>query len=224
MTHPRSTGDHIVIREHFLPLRVTPLAASATLYRPTQQLPEQVTLESSALDVMTDLRQVPAQTIEPAASVEEANAKMIRQGVRLLFVTDAQHHLLGLITATDILGGQVVQAMLARGVSRQEVLVQEIMTTRDRLEAIDMEVVRSAKVGHVLSTLKEAGRQHAIVIDVHVYEPTFHERLTTQQQPGVTQTVRGLFSATQIARQLGLQLASAEIATTFAEVEALLAR
>jgi len=36
-------------------------------------------------------------------------------------------------------------------------------------------------------------------------------------------TVCGLFSTTQIARQLGLQLHSAEIATTFAEVEAMLA-
>jgi len=37
------------------------------------------------------------------------------------------------------------------------------------------------------------------------------------------QIVRGLFSTTQIARQLGLPLHSLELATTFAEVEALLA-
>jgi hypothetical protein len=35
--------------------------------------------------------------------------------------------------------------------------------------------------------------------------------------------VCGLFSTTQIARQLGLQLQSLELATTFADVEALLA-
>ena len=209
-----------MIREYFLPLRATRLTQSATLYQQKQNLPERVTLESPALDVMTDLKQLPAQTIEPEASVEAANAKMIRQGVRLLFVTDPQTRLLGLITATDILGGHVLQTMLARGVSREEVLVYEIMTPRERLEAIDIGDLRGAKVGHVLSTLKEAGRQHAIVIEV--YEPTLHERLTLQQ-PAVTETVRGLFSATQIARQLGLQLHSAEIAVTFAELEALLA-
>jgi hypothetical protein len=210
-----------VIREYFVPLRVTALNDDATLYRPTQSLPESVTLENSATSVMTDLKQVPAQTIEPEASIEEANTKMIRQGVRLLFVTDAQHHLLGIVTATDIHGGHVVQVLLARGVSRQEVTVREIMTARDHLEAIDMHEVRGAKVGHVLSTLKQVGRQHAIVVEV--YQPTFHEQLTTQRQPGVMQTVRGLFSATQIARQLGLHPQPGDIATTFAEVEALLA-
>jgi hypothetical protein len=222
--NPESTRrSHTVIREYFVPLRVTALNDDATLYRPTLSLPESVTLESSAMSVMTDLKQVPAQTIEPEASIEDANARMIRQGVRLLFVTDAQHHLLGIVTATDLQGGHVVQVLLARGVSRQEVTVREIMTAPDHLEAIDMHEVRGAKVGHVLSTLKQAGRQHAIVVDVEVRQPTFHEQLTTQRQPGVMQTVRGLFSATRIARQLGLQPHPGEMATTFAEVEALLA-
>jgi len=218
-----SEGDLIVIREYFLPLRAISLRDDATLYQPTQHLPEQVTLESPAFDVMTDLKQWPAQTIAPDASIEEANAKMIRQGVRLLFVTDALHRLLGLITATDILGQHVLQVMLARGVSRHDVTVREIMTSRERLEAIDMGDVHGAKVGHVLSTLKQAARQHAIVVEVEVYEPSFHERLTTERQPAVVQTVRGLFSTTQIARQLGLHPQSAEIASTFAEVEAMLA-
>ena len=119
-----------MIRDYFVPLRVTALNDNATLYRPTQSLPESVTMESSATSVMTDLKQVPAQTIEPEASIEEANTKMIRQGVRLLFVTDAQHHLLGIVTATDIQGGRVVQVLLARGVSRQEVTVREIKIGR----------------------------------------------------------------------------------------------
>lgn len=211
-----------MIRDAFLPLPLISLADGACVFQPAQRLPERVTLESPALEVMTDLRQVPAVTIEPDASVESANAKMIRSGVRLLFVTDAQHRILGLVTATDILGEKVVQAMLERGVSRQEVLVHEIMTPRAGLEAIKMHEVLGAKVGHVLSTLKQVGRQHAIVVEIH--EPSFHERLVMHPQVSAPQTVRGLFSTTQIARQLGLNLHSVELATTFAEVEALLGR
>lgn len=211
-----------MIRESFAPLRATSLNDSVYLHRPTRSPPVSVTLESPAMEVMTDLRQVPAETIAPEASIEEANAKMIHQGIRLLFVTDAQYHLLGIVTATDILGGQVMQVMLARGVSREDVTVREVMTARDHLEAIDLYDVRGAKVGHILATLKRAGRQHAIVVEV--YEPTFHEQLLTPSQPPVVQTVRGLFSATQIARQLGLQPQPGEIATTFTEVEAALAR
>ena len=211
-----------MIRDFFLPLPVTSLAAGVAVFHPVQSLPQRVSLESPALDVMTDLKQVMAVVIEPEASVEAANAKMIRNGVRLLFVTDAQHRLLGLVTATDVLGEKVVQAMLERGVSRQEVLVREIMTQREGLEAINMHDVLGAKVGHVLSTLKQAGRQHAIVVEVH--EPSFHDRLVRHPEVIVPQTVRGLFSTTQIARQLGLDLQSVQLATTFAEVEALLAR
>jgi CBS domain-containing protein len=187
-----------------------------------QNLPERVTLESPALDVMTDLKQVAAVTTEPEASVEDANAKMIRNGVRLLFVTDNQHRIVGLITATDILGEKVLQAMRERGVARQEVLVHEIMTPRARLDAVDMHEVLGSKVGHVLSTLKQAGRQHAMVVERH--EPSFHDRLVMLPRVSPSQIVRGLFSTTQIARQLGLSLQSVELATTFAEVEALLGR
>jgi len=211
-----------VIRDAFLPLPLIPLVDGASVYHPAQNLPERVTLESPALEVMTDLRQVCAVTTEPEASVEEANAKMIRNGVRLLFVTDPHHRLLGLITATDILGEKVLQAMQERGVARGDVLVHEIMTPRLRLEAIDMHEVRGSKVGHVLSTLKQAGRQHAIVVDIH--EPSFHDKLVMLPKVSATQTVRGLFSTTQIARQLGLSLHDVELATTFAEVEALLGR
>lgn len=211
-----------MIRDTFLPLPLISLADGAAVFQPVQRLPDRVSLESPALEVMTDLKQVAAVTIEPDASAESANAKMIRNGVRLLFVTDVQHRVLGLITATDILGEKVVQAMLERGVSRQEVLVHEIMTPRASLEAINMHEVLGAKVGHVLSTLKQAGRQHAIVVEIH--QPSFHDRLVMLPQVSASQTVRGLFSTTQIARQLGLHLQSLELATTFAEVEALLRR
>ena len=211
-----------MMRDHFLPLPVTALVQGIRLHRTVQHLPGQVTLESAALDVMTDLKRFTALTIEPEVSIEAANTEMIRHGVRLLFVTDSQDSILGLITATDILGEKVVQAMQAREVSRAEVLVRDIMTPHAHLEAINMHDVHGAKVGHVLSTLKRAGRQHAIVVEVH--EPTFHEKLAALPHTIPMQTVRGLFSTTQIARQLGLQLQSPELGTTFAEVEALLAR
>jgi len=38
------------------------------------------------------------------------------------------------------------------------------------------------------------------------------------------QIVRGLFSATQIARQLGVSMQMTEVARTFSEIEATLAR
>jgi hypothetical protein len=216
MEEPRHRS-HTVIRDYFVPLRVTALNDNATLYRPTQSLPESVTLESSATSVMTDLKQVPAQTIEPEASIEEANTKMIRQGVRLLFVTDAQHHLLGIVTATDIHGGHVVQVLLARGVSRQEVTVREIMTARDHLEAIDMRGAWSRSD----MCYRRSSRWAASMPSWLRCRP--HEQLTTQRQPGVMQTVRGLFSATQLPVNSGSTLSRATSPPPSPKSEALLA-
>jgi hypothetical protein len=38
------------------------------------------------------------------------------------------------------------------------------------------------------------------------------------------QTVRGVYSATQIARQLGVAIQTSEIARTFSEIESMLSR
>jgi len=134
---------------------------------------------------------------------------MIQRGVRLLLVVDQDRKVVGLITATDILGEGPVLAASERGVRREEVMVRDIMTPWERLEVLDMADVRASKVGHVVATLRKAGRQHALVVDGDARG---------------RQTVRGLFSATQIARQLGATIQTSEIARTFSEIEALLSR
>jgi hypothetical protein len=96
-----------------------------------------------------------------------------------------------------------------RGVRREELVVRDIMTPSTALEVLDLGAVRAAKVGHVVATLQGAGRQHALVVE---------------QEPSGRQTVRGVFSATQIARQLGVTISTSEVARTFSEIEAQLVR
>jgi hypothetical protein len=102
-----------------------------------------------------------------------------------------------------------VLAASERGVRREDVMVRDIMTPQERLEVLDMAEVRASKVGHVVATLRKAGRQHALVVE---------------SDGRSRQIVRGLFSATQIARQLGATIQTSEIARTFSEIEALLSR
>lgn len=68
--------------------------------------------------------------------------------------------------------------------------------------------VERARVGHVLATLKAAGRQHAMVVE---------------EGPGGP-VVRGVFSASQLEMQLGSPVVVASGARSFAEIEAALAR
>lgn len=177
--------------------------------QPTQVVPEKVTFDDAAASVMTDLTRVTAVIILPGDTADEAQRRMIQRGVRLLLVVDQDRKVVGLITATDILGEKPVLAAKERGLRRGDVLVRDIMTPQERLEVLSMADVRSAKVGHVVATLQKAGRQHAIVVD---------------RDAKGRQIVRGLYSATQIARQLGAVIQTSEIARTFSEIESMLAR
>src|SRR5258706_10314505 len=74
----------------------------------------QVTLDSPAIDVMTDLTQVAAVVIEPQAAVELAHSYMMQRGVRMLLAIDMDDTLAGIVTATDILGERPVSLVRER--------------------------------------------------------------------------------------------------------------
>lgn len=197
------------MKREYHPLTAHRLQSGARHHLPGQD-PERVRIDSPALEVMTDLRQIPAATIDLEAPLDAANRFMIRRGVRLLLVTDEERQVLGLITANDILGEKPVQFALERGIKRQEIRVRDIMTPRDKLEVLLHDDLRHAEVGHVVATLQHSGRQHALVIDF--------------DSDGKSQAVRGIFSASQIARQLGVAIHTTEVAQTFAEIGAALGR
>ena len=193
---------------NYAPLPCVMLKAGAGFAQPVQQIPERVGLDSPALQVMTDLSLVSAVIIRPMDSVDEAHARMKQRGVRLLLVVDAERNVVGLVTATDILGEKPMQVIQSRAVRHSDLLTQDIMVPQSRLEVIEFEHVRTARVGEIVATLMQSGRQHAAVVE-------------NMQGRHV---LRGLFSATQIARQLGHVIQPTEIARTFAEIEASLAR
>ena len=189
------------------PLPASVLQAGATFHRPTQALPPRVKPDDAAVSVMTDFKQVSAATIDAGVTMETANAVMIKRSVRLLLVVDADNVVIGIITASDILGEKPLKFSQERSIKRNEIMVRDIMTPREQLEVIDINDVLSAKVGHVVATLKKAGRQHATVV---------------KMGKDGKQTLRGLFSVSQIARQLGVQIQTTEVARSFAEIEAAL--
>lgn len=187
----------------YAPLPLRALQVGASYYRPQQDLPERVEMDSAAVDVMTDLARVTAITIEPQVPVQAAHKKMIRDGVRLLLVIDAGHAVVGLVTATDILGEKPMKFVQQHGGHHGDVLVEHIMTPHERLEVLLLTEVARARVGDIVATLRRAGRQHALVVD--------------EGRSG--QSIRGIFSTTQISRQLGMPIDTVDVAKTFAEVE-----
>ena len=199
-----------------LPIRE--LGEGAGYRRPAQVQPARVTLESPALDVMTDLLRSSPASIRPQAPVEGANQYMISRGVRLLLVVDDREIVLGVLTATDVLGEKAMRVATERSMRRSDLLVADLMTPARDVEVLSLADVEGARVGHVLETLRRAGRQHALVVD---YDSIAAESLIDAP---VRQTmVRGIFSISQLARQLGVALqGSGEVARTFSEIESAL--
>ena len=201
-----------------LPIRE--LGENAGYRRPTQAQPVRVTRESPALEVMTDLQRTSPATIRPQAPLEGANHYMLSRGVRLLLVVDEGDVVLGVLTATDVLGERALRAALELGVPRGELKVSDVMTPARQVEVLGLADVEGARVGHVLATFARAGRQHALVVDIDVLPAR------SLIDPPLKRTmVRGILSLSQLARQLGVPLAGGgEVARTFSDIEAALSR
>lgn len=189
------------------PALPTSRVASEGCFLYTDDNPIRVRINSPALHVMTDLTRLPAASIYRSASVDEANQTMIHKGVRMLFVTNADRQLEGIVTARDILGERTIQATQRHGLRRDELCVEHIMTMATDLETIELAMVNRSEVGHIIATLESCGRQHTFVVETNA---------------AGRQVICGVFSATQIARQLGAPIHIGEVARTFAEIQAVI--
>lgn len=192
--------------DHFSALATHAFSGIARLCTPDPSAPPE-TFDSPAARVMTDLTQVAAVVIDPQATMETGHEMMQQRGVRMLLALHEDGTLAGLITATDILGEKPMHLVRDRRVHHSDLLVADLMTPTSRLDAFDWKAVQHASVGSVVARLQLARRQHALVT----------------QTEGDQTRVRGIFSLSQIARQLGVPLQLPDAADSFAAIEAALA-
>jgi CBS-domain-containing membrane protein len=162
-----------------------------------------VTLESPALEVMTDLTKVKAATIHPDQTLRQAEQTMIYQGVRMLFVVNEMPALEGLITSTDLHGERQMSLVHSRNLRFDEMRVVDVMSALSVLDAIGLDFMRIASVSNLIATLRSLGRNHLLVV---------------QGTPGAAQQIRGVVSRAQIERQLGQPVEVTERLGNFAEV------
>ena len=175
--------------------------------QPWQTAP--VTLDSPAVQVMTDLALVKAATTHPQTSLLEAEQTMIFLGVRMLFVVSEMPAIEGLITTTDLRGDRQLRVVHDRHMRYDELCVADVMTPLSTLDAVDFAQMKAGTVGNVIATLKQFGRNHLLVVE--------------SAGDTVPQRVRGVISRAQIERQLGTPIDVTEVATSFADLGQMLA-
>jgi CBS-domain-containing membrane protein len=164
-----------------------------------------VTLDSPALEVMTDLTLVKAATVHPATGLRQAEQAMIYLGVRMLFVVSEMPNIEGLITSTDLRGDTQMRVVSERHLRFDELCVADVMSKVSLLDAVDHSNIRTARVGHLVATLQHLGRNHMLVVE-NFGAPASHR-------------VRGVISRAQIERQLGTTIEITPIANSFSEIE-----
>ena len=168
-----------------------------------------ITLVDPAIRVMTDLRRVRAVTIDANSSIYLAEQLMKHAGVSLLVVVDDSDRLTGLLTMRDIMGEKPMSIVTRENIRRQDIRIAHIMTPRSELDPFNIRDVEHATVKDVILKLREVGRQHAIVVE--------------EREESGSYFVRGIFSITQIGRQLGMDISTDGHVQSFAEFEQILA-
>ena len=163
-----------------------------------------ITLKDAAFSMMTDFNHIRPFSTTGDANIKDINDKMIACGVRLLFVAEHDEVLLGLVTYNDIFGEKPLQYIQEHGGTREEIMARDIMTPLDKIEALQLADILTARVGDIIETIKLCGRQHILVCE---------------KQSDGSDVITGLFSSTQIENRLGIKIEISPRANTFADIE-----
>jgi len=166
----------------YTPRDCTPLQTSLPIERP-EEPPELVHFHDSAMLVFTDFARVYPVTITADRTIDYALHKMKNSGVRLLLVVDKKHRMTGLITADKIMGNDPVRLAEDKQIDHSQITVAMLMQPQKDIQVLESSHLRDARVGHIVATLHHLEQKHVLVVD--------HG------------TVSGLFSSSQISKQLG---------------------
>ena len=204
--------------DHYSPLWRSPITEPISFLRPPAA-PERVRLSNPAVDVMTDFTYVTPRTTTIDVPINEGLEYMKTSGVRSLLVIDEAEDVIGLVSSYDIQGEKPIKLIEQLRLPRSGITIGQVMTPRRELKVVDMLSVRSAQVGHVIATFRDLEVRYLLVSQVGEQEETPMEGLPDTYMRGTEwepvkipsrasgrRWIRGLFSAAQVSRQLGVDL------------------
>lgn len=178
------------MQQAYTPRDCIPLQPNLPIERP-EEPPELVHFHDSAMQVFTDFTRVYPVTITADRTIDYALHKMKNSGVRLLLVVNKKHHMIGLISAYQIMGDDPVRLAEDKQLDHSQITVAMLMQPQSDIKVLELSHLRDARVGHIVATLHQLEQKHMIVVDQG--------------------NVSGLFSANQISRQLGRKILQEEM-------------
>ena len=147
----------------------------------------ELTLNSSALEIFTDFKKHVPLTIDGSLPATDVEAQMRKAHVKMKLVVDAANEFIGTISLDD-LDEQHFMQRIAAGSLRHEILVSDLMQSKEHIMALSLDDLERASIGDVIKALQKHGQQHCLVVD----------RSGRQ--------IRGLISASDVARRLHIPI------------------
>lgn len=159
---------------------------------------ENINLYSPATEVFTDFMENAPRMIESNTRADELVRLMRKEHVRMKIVVDVNNHFEGIISLDD-LSEEAFIKQIADGFKRSEILVADLMRSKDELLALSYTSLKKADIESLLFSQKDNRQQHLLVLDEE------------------SKKIRGLISSNDVARQLKLDIdvASSSFANTY---------
>lgn len=159
---------------------------------------DDVTPESSALNILTDFKSHRPHVVESHIPAVEALESMLQENVNLKLVVDERNELIGLITFEDLSDQNILLTQTVNRIKRNEVLVSDLMHPRESIRAINYEDLERASVADIIFTLQRHGQEFYIVVDRNQHHirgvvasaeisRRLHAPVTVQKQPSLVE-------------------------------------
>jgi len=170
------------MKDEYAPRVCVPLREGTVVEHP-EEMPELVHMHDPAEMACIDFTRVKPLLVTAGVSIDDAYITMREAGACVALVTDTEGAVAGLLTGQACSGDRPVRMAQSDRVPHSEIRVEMVMMPRADLRVMEWSHMEGAQVGHIVATLHQLESDHLLVVDQG--------------------RVRGMFTAGQIARQLG---------------------
>lgn len=167
------------------------------IQRPAAMRP--LSMHSPAMEVFVDFSRQQPLMLEQSTTIDVARQMMKSMHSTLFLVIDSHESFQGVISLEDMVSEQVTKLIAQSRLRWNELTVEQAMTPRSDLRAIDFAEFKLANIGDLVAAMRKFGERRLIVVDKN------------------NRSLRGIVSAHSIARRMHEPFAISERSVTFSD-------
>ena len=127
--------------------------------------PELVHIEDPATTVLWDFNKMCPNFAGAKQNADNALEEMNSLNAHWLFVVDEAHKPIGLISSEDVLGAKPTKVIKECNITRDKLITKMLMTPISEVQCIEADLLKVAKVGHIVETLKATDSMYLLVVE-----------------------------------------------------------